>query len=164
MAAPFYVVLDGVQDPGNAGTIIRTADAAGASGVILTKGSVDIYDEKTVRATMGSLFHLPVVSGVSAEELTAWAKERGLQLYAAALDVAARPHFSCDFTKPTAIVFGNEGNGVSTELLAQAETVYIPMYGTAESLNVGTSAAIVLYEAVRQRYFAAQSPQSRQQA
>ena len=91
-SAPFYVVLDGVQDPGNAGTIIRTADAAGAAGVLFTKGSVDVYEEKTVRATMGSLFHLPVVSGVTVDELASWAQEKGLQLLAAALDWVSKGH------------------------------------------------------------------------
>lgn len=151
--APFYIVLDGLQDPGNVGTIIRTADAAGATGIILTKGCVDVYDDKTVRATMGSLFHLPVVRGVTVEELIAFARERDLHLFATALDAAAQPHFACDFQRGTAIAFGNEGNGVSEALLAAAQKVYIPMYGKAESLNAATSAAAILYEMVRQRYY-----------
>ncbi|XOQ25412.1 MAG: Putative RNA methyltransferase [Mitsuokella multacida] len=149
-----YVVLDGVQDPGNAGTIIRTADAVHADGVILTKGAVDVFGDKTVRATMGSLFHLPIVTGVTASELAAFAETQGCQLLATALDETAKPHFEVDFTKASMLVFGNEGNGVSRDLLNEAVKVYIPMYGQAESLNVGVSAAIVLYEAVRQRHFA----------
>lgn len=148
-----YVVLDGVQDPGNAGTIIRTADAVGADGVILLKGSVDIFSEKTVRATMGSLFHLPVFPNVTVEELRTFLQKKKLCFYAAALDENAKPHFKQDFTDSCAIAFGNEGNGVSQELLANAVRIYIPMYGAAESLNVGVSAAVVLYEAVRQRRF-----------
>ena len=148
-----YVVLDGVQDPGNAGTIIRTADAVGADGVILLNGSVDVFSEKTVRSTMGSLFHLPVCSEVAAEALMAFADAHQLALYATALDETARPHFEQDFRQSCAIVFGNEGNGVSAQLLQAARKTYIPMYGQAESLNVGMSAAIVLYEAVRQRKF-----------
>lgn len=151
---PLYAVLDGVQDPGNAGTIIRTADAVGADGVIFTKGSVDVFGDKTVRATMGSLFHLPIVTNVMAAELVDFAQKQGCQLLATALDETARPHFAVDFRRPSAIVFGNEGNGVSPELLKEAKKVYIPMYGKAESLNVGISAAVVLYEAVRQRRFA----------
>ena len=151
---PLLVVLDGVQDPGNAGTIIRTADAVGADGVILTKGSVDVFSDKTVRATMGSLFHLPVVTDVSAEEVAAFAQATGCQLLATALDEQAKPHFAVDFGKGSLIAFGNEGGGVSEELLVAAEKVYIPMYGEAESLNVGVSSAVVLYEAVRQRHFA----------
>ncbi len=148
---PLYVVLDGVQDPGNAGTIIRTADAVGADGVILLKGSVDVFSDKTVRSTMGSLFHLPVCTEVTAGELTEFMASRSLTLYATALDASAKPHFAQDFTQGAAIVFGNEGNGVSAEILQQAVKTYIPMYGRAESLNVGVSAAVVLYEAIRQR-------------
>lgn len=150
---PLYVVLDGVQDPGNAGTIIRTADAVGADGVILLKGSADIFSEKTVRATMGSLFHLPICPDVTREELQAFLKVQDVRLYAAALDETAKPHFKQDFAGRCAIAFGNEGNGISEELLAKAMKTYIPMYGAAESLNVGVSAAVVLYEAIRQRKF-----------
>ncbi|WP_443872902.1 TrmH family RNA methyltransferase, partial [Mitsuokella multacida] len=135
-------------------TIIRTADAVGADGVILTKGSVDVFSDKTVRATMGSLFHLPVVTDVSAEEVATFAQAAGCQLLATALDEQAKQHFAVDFGKGSLIAFGNEGGGVSEELLAAAEKVYIPMYGEAESLNVGVSSAVVLYEAVRQRHFA----------
>ena len=148
---PLYVVLDGVQDPGNAGTIIRTADAVGADGVILLKGSADAFSEKTVRSTMGSLFHLPICPDVTREELQAFLKERKVLLLATALDETAKPHFKQDFTGRCAIAFGNEGSGVSQALLANAVRTYIPMYGKAESLNVGVSAAVVLYEAVRQR-------------
>ncbi|MCR5757148.1 MAG: RNA methyltransferase [Selenomonas sp.] len=150
---PLYVVMDSVQDPGNAGTIIRTADAVGADGVILLKGSVDVYGDKTVRSTMGSIFHVPVYSGVSVEELTDFVRRNDLQLLATALDETAKPHFQQDFSRGTAVVMGNEGNGVSRELLAIAQNIYIPMYGQAESLNVGMSAAIVLYEALRQRQY-----------
>ncbi len=155
-----YVVLDGVQDPGNAGTIIRTADAIGADGIILTKGSVDIYSDKVVRASMGSIFHLPILQNMESATISELAKRKGWQLLATALDETAQPLFAADFCKPSAIVFGNEGNGVSEGLLAAAQKVYIPMYGRAESLNVGVSAAVVLYEAVRQRRFQA-SPQTR---
>ena len=151
-AAPCYVVLDRIQDPGNLGTILRTADAAGMAGLILLKGTTDIYSPKVVRAAMGSLFHLPVVSGVTEEAFLSFARESGLCLYATALDAKARPYDAADFTGPTAIVFGNEGQGVSEPLLASSETLYIPMYGGAESLNVAVSTAIVLYEAVRQRH------------
>lgn len=150
---PLYVVMDGVQDPGNAGTIIRTADAVGADGVILLKGTVDAFGEKVVRSTMGSIFHVPVYSGVSVAELADFAQNSGMQLLATALDDTAKPHFQQDFTQGTAVVLGNEGNGVSEELLAVAQKTYIPMYGQAESLNVGMSAAIVLYEVLRQRKF-----------
>ena len=150
---PLYVVMDGVQDPGNAGTIIRTADAVGAQGVIMLKGSVDVFSDKVVRSTMGSLFHVPLYTGVTPAALLDFCQASGLQLLATALDESAAPHFARDFRTGTAIVLGNEGHGVSQEILAGAQKTYIPMYGQAESLNVGMSAAIVLYEALRQRKF-----------
>lgn len=152
-AAGLYVVMDGVQDPGNAGTIIRTADAVGADGVILLKGSVDVYADKVVRSTMGSIFHIPLYRNVTPAELIDFTQINQLKLLATALDETARAHFQVDFTQGTAVVMGNEGHGVSAELLAAAQKTYIPMFGQAESLNVGMSAAIVLYEALRQRRF-----------
>ncbi len=146
------VVLDRIQDPGNAGTIIRTADAAGCSGVIAMEGTVDLFSDKAVRSSMGSLFHLPVVTHVKGEEWTTFAKEQGISCYAALLDKASAPYFAKDYRRASAVVFGNEGNGVSGDILDGAEPIYIPMSGKAESLNVATSAAIVLYEAFRQRY------------
>lgn len=148
-----YVVMDGVQDPGNAGTVIRTADAVGADGVILLRGTVDLFSDKTVRSTMGSLFHLPICTGVERENLLSFCMGRGIALYAAALDRAAKPHFAQVLNRSCAIVLGNEGSGVSAPLLERAEHLYIPMYGAAESLNVGISAAVILYEALRQRQF-----------
>lgn len=151
-AEPCYVVLDRIQDPGNLGTILRTADAAGLDGVILLKGTVDAYSPKVVRAAMGSLFHVPVVQEVTEAAFLAFAKAQNLKLYATALDLAAKPHFTATFSHASAIVFGNEGQGVSETLLSHAEKIYIPMYGGAESLNVAVSSAIVLYEVVRQRH------------
>ena len=154
-----FVVLDRIQDPGNAGTIIRTADAAGCSGVIAMEGTVDLFSDKVVRSSMGSLFHLPVVPNVKGSEWMTFAKKQGISCYAALLDKEATPYFARDFCKASAVVFGNEGNGVSGDILDGAEPIYIPMDGKAESLNVATSAAIVLYEAFRQRYNAASSQQ-----
>lgn len=149
---PLFVVLDRIQDPGNVGTIIRTADAAGCSGVIAIEGTADLFSDKVVRSSMGSLFHLPLVMEVGAEEVIAFAREHNISCLAAALDPSATPHFSADYRKASAVVFGNEGEGVSSLFLESAEHIYIPMLGRAESLNVATSAAIVLYEALRQRY------------
>ena len=149
---PVVVVMDSVQDPGNVGTIIRTADAAGCSGVILTKGSADIFNGKTVRSAMGALFHVPIIEEVETEDLLQFVKKNSIRTYAAALDKTAKTYFSCDFAKPTAMIFGNEGNGVSdTLLIGASEKVFIPMQGDAESLNVATSAAIIIYESLRQR-------------
>ena len=151
--APLYIALDRVQDPGNVGTIIRTADAAGASGIILLRGCADAYSGKVVRATMGALFSLPFAEGVTAAELADFARGSGLTLCAAACDAGARTHFSADLCRPLIVVFGNEANGVSEELLRVSEHIYIPMRGSAESLNVAAAAAAVLYEAMRQRCY-----------
>lgn len=148
---PLLVVLDGIQDPGNVGTIIRTADAAGCTGVIALKGSADIYASKTVRASMGSLFHLPVVEGVSAKELITMLQQGGVTLLATGLQ-KSQVYYQTQFACPVAVVLGNEGQGVSHELLAAADAcVNIPLIGKAESLNVAIAAGIILYEAVRQR-------------
>lgn len=149
---PLYLVLDQIQDPGNLGTILRTADAAGVEGVILMRGTADLYNPKVVRSAMGSLFHLPVAFGVTPESLLDFLKKRHIRLLATALDENAAPHFGTDFRGSVALVIGNEGNGVSPFLLERAEKVYIPMFGAAESLNAAVSAGIVLYETVRQRH------------
>ena len=150
---PLYVVLDGVQDPGNVGTIIRTADAAGASAVLCTKGTADVFSDKAVRSTMGSLFHLPIIGGLQPEEVISFAEGCGCQLLVTALDESARPLYERKLAGPTVLVFGNEGNGVSSEFLSAGEKTYIPMVGSAESLNVGVSAAVALFEALRQRRY-----------
>lgn len=148
---PLIAVLDGVQDPGNAGVLIRTADAAGCSGVILTRGCADLFAAKTVRSTMGSLFHLPVLAGIAHSELAAALAAAAVPIAATALE-AAVPYHDADLTGPLAIVFGNEGQGVTPDLLAAAGCrLVIPLYGRAESLNVATAAAVILFEAARQR-------------
>ncbi len=148
---PLLVVLDGVQDPGNAGAIIRTADAAGCTGVIALKGSVDLYAGKTVRATMGSLFHIPLAEGVTLAELIAALAQGGVSLLATSLHNSV-VYYQAHLNRPVAVVLGNEGQGVSTELLAAADAcLTIPLVGQAESLNVAVAAGVVLYEAVRQR-------------
>ena len=148
---PLYIALDRVQDPGNVGTILRTADAVGVTGVILLRGSADIYSGKVVRATMGSLFHVPFVTGVTVEELAGFAQKEGLQFLATSCDAGAETHFSADFRRGSIVVFGNEANGVSEEILTVSQHIYIPMRGSAESLNVSTAVTAVLYEALRQR-------------
>lgn len=148
---PLIVVIDGVQDPGNMGTLLRTADAAGADGVVVTRGSADPYSGKALRASMGSAFHLPLTVGVQHAELIARFKQVGIRVVATALD-QAESYLQADYQGPLAIIFGNEGQGVSQELLSVAEKkLCIPIYGLAESLNVAVAAAVVLYEAARQR-------------
>ena len=147
------LILDCIQDPGNLGTIIRTADAAGALGIILLDGCVDAYSPKVVRASMGSLFHLPVVQDVRAEEALTWCYRHGYEPAATALN-SAQNVYKADISKKIAFIFGNEANGVSEELQAAAETrLFIPMAGLAESMNVAVAAGIILFEGLRQRKF-----------
>lgn len=151
-AKKIVVALDGVQDPGNVGTILRTA-AAFDCGVILLEGSAEIFNPKVVRSSMGAIFYLPFMTMTRADFLSAM-NLRGVEILAAAVDESAEIYFRHDFRKnPVAIVFGSEANGVSKEILDAARSIFIPMRGHAESLNVATSAAIILSEIVRQSTF-----------
>jgi RNA methyltransferase, TrmH family len=149
------VVLAHVRDPGNAGTVLRTADAAGADGVVFSSASVDPYNGKCVRASAGSLFHLPVVTGVSPAEAAGALRAAGLRLLAAdgrgrrSLDELAQ---AGELAGPTAWLFGNEAWGLPEDLLALAdEAVAVPIYGRAESLNLAAAAAVCLYGSARQQ-------------
>lgn len=145
------LVLDRVGDPGNLGTMLRTADAAGIGGVLLLKGSADIYAPKTVRASMGSLFHVPVLAGLNEQQFIAEAHKAGYELLVTCLD-GADNLYQADLHGRLAFVMGNEANGVSAGLLAAADKrVYIPMKGRAESLNVAMAAGIVMFEALRRQ-------------
>ncbi len=145
--AGFVAVLAGVRDPGNAGTILRVADAAGAGGVVFAGESVDAYNPKCVRASAGSIFHVPFVTGVPAAESVAALRSCGLRVLAA--DAGGRTELpDADLAGPIAWLFGNEAHGLSEDLLAQADdTVRVPIYGRAESLNLATAAAVCLYAA-----------------
>jgi TrmH family RNA methyltransferase len=148
-----WVILDALQDPGNIGTIIRAADAAGAAGVILTSDCADLYAGKTARATMGSLFHIPVAKATS-EQCIAFCAQRGLTLYVAGAE-AATSYSKVRLTEPCAVVFGNEGAGVGETFRRSAQlALKIPIVGWAESINVSTAAAVILFEAARQREMA----------
>ncbi|MFW6091209.1 MAG: TrmH family RNA methyltransferase [Actinomycetota bacterium] len=146
-------VLAEVRDPGNAGTVIRCSDAAGADALILTAGSVDPQGGKSVRASAGSLFHLPVATEVAASDAAVALRERGLVLLAA--DAAARLDLddadaSGLLARPTAWVFGNEASGLGAELAGLVdEAVRIPIYGRAESLNLAAASAVCLYASAR---------------
>jgi TrmH family RNA methyltransferase len=149
-------VLAYVRDPGNAGTVLRTADAAGAGGVVFSSASVDPYNGKCVRASAGSLFHLPIVTGVSPEQAAAGLRGAGLRLLAAdgrgarSLDELAA---AGELSQPTAWLFGNEAWGLPEDLLALAdETVSVPIYGRAESLNLAAAAAVCLYSSARAQH------------
>ena len=143
------VVLDGVQDPGNAGTIVRTADVAGADAVLCLEDTIDVFCSKAVRASMGSVFHVPIIRNVSREALRVFLQRGRVRLLAADLDRAAQPYYAADYSGGVALAFGNEGNGVSDEIRRMAQKrLFIPMFGKAESLNVSTAATLLLYEAV----------------
>ncbi|MFJ6377836.1 TrmH family RNA methyltransferase [Pseudarthrobacter oxydans] len=163
-------VLCQVRDPGNAGTVLRAADSAGADAVVLTASSVDIYNPKAVRSTAGSLFHLPVVLGADIDELAAACRARGIGVLAAdgygtlnldtLQDENARRRLTGDgpeseyaLERPTAWLFGNEAQGLSPEELALADhRVAVPVYGSAESLNLGTAATVCLYASARSQH------------
>lgn len=145
-----FVVIDAVQDPGNVGTIIRTADAFDIQAVILTKGCADFYNSKTLRSSMGSAFHIPVVRDIDTDELMAYFKENRIFLAATTLAENSLALPEINFPRPAALVFGSEGNGVSPEITAQSDVlVKIPIPGSAESLNVAIASGIVMYEASR---------------
>ena len=146
-----YIYCDHVADPGNAGTIIRTADAAGMSGVLFSPQSVDLYSPKVVRASMGSFFQIPTIPDFTPNQLCAL-KDDGFQILCAMLDSDTIEYTCIDFLKPSVIVLGNEANGVTPDVAALADKkIKIPILGAAESLNVGVAGAILMYEAVRQR-------------
>ena len=142
-----YLVLDAVQDPGNLGTIVRTADAAGFTAVIVGQGSVDLYNDKVVRSMQGSQYHIPIFRTDLREWLVEYAKT-GYPIFGSALDNQARDYQIVAGHDHLAIIVGNEGNGISTDVLQLCtEKVMIPIYGKAESLNVGVAAALLTYKA-----------------
>ncbi|MBT9133667.1 MAG: 23S rRNA (uridine(2479)-2'-O)-methyltransferase [Firmicutes bacterium] len=143
------VVSAGLQDPGNMGTLIRLADAVGAAAFVALRGSVDIYNPKVVRATMGSLFHLPVCHDIDDNLLLNALLQGGYSIVAADAQ-GATEHFDREFRQPLAVIFGNEGSGLCSPWLEHALLVRIPMPGRAESLNVGVAAGVLLYEVLRQ--------------
>ena len=146
--SPFFVVLENVTDPGNMGTLIRTA---GADGIFLSKGCVDIYNPKVIRATMGSIFHLPIYRNLNLMDLMEDFKNNNVKTLAAHLKGTSTP-YKVDMTTACAVIIGNEANGLSDEISEMAsDLVKIPMPGKAESMNAGIAGGILIYEAVRQR-------------
>lgn len=139
----YYVLLDGVQDPGNMGTILRTSAAAGCNGVLLMEGCTDPYSEKAVRSSMGSIFRIPVYEHITYEAVKSLSAH--IPLIGTALEEAV-PYRALPLPSSAVFVFGNEGNGVSPSLLSLCrEKIYIPMKGHVESLNVAASVAVVLF-------------------
>lgn len=149
--APLLMVLENLQDPGNLGTIIRTGEGAGITGVIMSRETVDIFNPKTIRATMGSVFRVPFLYVESLLETMRRLKQNGIHTYAAHLD-GERYYDSFSFREPTAFLIGNEGNGLSRELAQSADDyLKIPMEGRVESLNAAVASSLLMYEAHRQR-------------
>ncbi len=147
--ARLVVICAQVRDPGNAGTVIRCADAFGADAVILTHGSVELHNPKTVRSTVGSMFHLPIVTGIPLSEAVAFCRDRGMQVLAADSDGAALDLMAADgsLSGPTAWIMGNEAWGLpEADAQLADKVVSVPMWGAAESLNLSSAAAVCLYQ------------------
>ncbi len=149
--SPFLLFSDGISDPGNLGTIIRTLDGAGADGIVLGKGTVDLYNPKTVRSTMSSLFNVPCYRGVDSAETIKVLKTKGYKIVGTRME-GATLYSEADFSVPTVVVMGSEAEGMSKEVLKLCdEFVKIPLIGKIESLNVAVAAGIIAYEALRKK-------------
>ena len=147
----YFVILDEIKDPGNMGTIIRTADAAGFNGVIVSKGCVDVYNPKVLRSTMGSIFHIPINLSQDLSYALKEIKMQNIRVYAAHTK-GNLYYYEADMTQSTAIVIGNEAFGISDKTMESAdELISIPITGRAESLNASVAAGILMYEPLRQK-------------
>lgn len=145
------LVLENIQDPGNLGTMIRAGEGAGVTGILMDRTTVDIFNPKTIRATMGSLYRVPFFIAQNLPEAIQELRQRGVALYAAHLSGSV-PYCQPSYAGPAAFLIGNEGNGLSQEIAALADTmVHIPMEGSVESLNAAVAAALLMYEVKRQR-------------
>lgn len=148
---PHFMVLDNLQDPGNLGTIVRTAEGAGVDAVFMSSDCVDIYNPKTIRSTMGSIYRMPIVYIDDVLELLKKFQKKGIKSYAAHLD-GKNSYDQENYESGTAILIGNEGNGLRDEVAKNADIwVKIPMQGSVESLNAAIAAAILMFEVSRQR-------------
>jgi TrmH family RNA methyltransferase len=149
-AEPIIAVVEGVEKPGNLGAILRTADGAGVSAVIVAESATDLFNPNIIRASIGTVFAVPV-SVASTSEVLAWLRDRGIEIIAARVD-ASLNYTQADYRGAVAIALGSEARGLSDAWreLARA-SVHVPMLGVADSLNVSVTAAVLLYEALRQR-------------
>lgn len=149
--SPFFLVLDNLQDPGNVGTIIRTAEGAGVTGIILSADSADVYNPKTIRSTMGSVYRVPFCYEENIPDVMDVLNGAGIHTFAAHLDGKC-DYDEADYRHPCAFLIGNEGSGLRKEAAEKAgEYVRIPMLGHVESLNAAAAAAVLMFEAARQR-------------
>ena len=148
---PHFMVLDNLQDPGNLGTIVRTAEGAGVDAVFMSKDCVDIYNPKTIRSTMGSIYRMPTIYIEDTLKLLELFKEKGIKSYAAHLE-GKNSYDKEDYRTGSAILIGNEGNGLRDEVSNKADIwVRIPMEGQVESLNAAIAASVFMFEVARQR-------------
>jgi len=148
---PLVLVLEGVEKPGNIGAILRTADAAGINSVIICNEKFDLYNPNVIRSSIGCLFTVPIVV-CNNETAIKWLKSNEISIYCTYLG-SSEPYFKVDFSKPSAIVMGTEATGITDIWLkAATQNIIIPMYGQADSMNVSTSTAVVVFEACRQRF------------
>lgn len=144
--APLFLFLEDIQDPGNLGTMIRTAEGAGADGIFMTKKTVDIYNPKTIRSTMGSLYRVPFVQVENFKEISELLRKNGITVYAAHLK-GERYYHEADYSGGCAFLIGNEGNGLKEETAKLADCyLKIPMAGKLESLNAAIAAALLMYQ------------------
>ncbi|MCX7819595.1 MAG: RNA methyltransferase [Kiritimatiellae bacterium] len=150
-SCPLVLVMEGIEKPGNLGTMLRSADAAGADAAILVDGRTDLFNPNAIRASVGAVFTVPVAEA-GGEETIAWLKARHIRIFAAT-PAATEPYFQCDMSGPSAIVVGSEQYGLTSAWLEAADRrVCIPMRGSCDSLNVSAAATILLHDAVRQRW------------
>lgn len=150
--APLLMVLEDLQDPGNVGTIIRTAEGAGVTGVILSQNSADLFNPKTIRSTMGSIYRMPFLITSNPVGFVMELKRRGITTYAAHLN-GKNSYREENYTGPSAFLIGNEGNGLSEGMSREASClIRIPMEGQVESLNAAIASSILMYEAHAQRH------------
>lgn len=148
---PLLLVTENVQDPGNLGTMFRTAEGAGVTGILMSRDTVDIFNPKTIRSTMGSIYRMPFLYTEDLKKDISELQKEGVHFYAAHLKGKAS-YDEADYQKPSAFLIGNEGNGLTTEIADLADIyIRIPMEGKLESLNAAMAAGILMYEANRQR-------------
>lgn len=146
-----YMLLEDIQDPGNLGTIMRTAEATGVKGLIMSKGTVDIYNPKVIRSTMGTIYRVPFIYVDNILDVTENMRKKGINIVAAHLD-GKKWYDDISYIEETAFIIGNEGNGISNELSSKADVLMkIPMEGRVESLNASVAASVLMYEAYRQK-------------
>lgn len=147
----FLLLLEELNDPGNLGTIIRTAESAGVCGVIISSSSVDIYNKKVLRATAGAIFYIPIIQGIDIISCCQLLKTRGIKLFSTHLKGEQYP-YNLNFNEDCAIIIGNEARGLSDNILKVTDNIVkIPMIGSSDSLNASVAGGILLYEVVRQR-------------